>query len=496
MKVASGIALLASAGFASAATMGSRPDISRRAAQTSQELCASKGTTNENFNYFCAPVSQIKYTGVGGPPGTYDKVVFMDPETGRCDKVPQPYSGPLGPLAEPMAWFARGPTTFKQFAYYTPGSNEKRETVDSPVAKRHGHKHARFQHKHAHLHSEREAPKEVEKRVDWVVATINGQVVSWENNYFGPETPAAAAPAAATAPPAAAAPSPEVSTPAAPVANPSPNAVAGIQAGAYVKPTSAPAPPKPSPAPITGDYVRKARYDSKAGIAEGLVFLANKGGQGSGAWSPKFGNTLSYVDSTGTKGASSPQILGDVQLPSGNEFAIYSDVPCNGDNCGYANPGTVNYMGFAGADKVFLLEFGMPHEPVTGGPQDDMPAYWMLHHDIARTSQYSDCSSWQSGGGEFDVLEVLAPGDNKCKSTIHANAPGGDPNYFDRPTEGTMKVAVVFDSASSSLSIKVLPSSYEFPASLSAADVQDLLAADGGARTGNSLGASLFAITS
>ncbi|RSL72509.1 hypothetical protein BHE90_010657 [Fusarium euwallaceae] len=46
-------------------------------------------------------------------------------------------------------------------------------------------------HRHRHQH--------VQKRAEWVTATIDGQVVSWENNYFGPvsQAPAAAAPAAA-----------------------------------------------------------------------------------------------------------------------------------------------------------------------------------------------------------------------------------------------------------------------------------------------------------
>ena len=82
--------------------MGSRPELSRRLVATSQQHCSSEGTKNENFNYFCAPVSQIVYTGVGGSAGTYDKVVFMDPETGVCEKQPQPYSGPLGSLGEPV----------------------------------------------------------------------------------------------------------------------------------------------------------------------------------------------------------------------------------------------------------------------------------------------------------------------------------------------------------------------------------------------------------
>ncbi|PNP83407.1 hypothetical protein FNYG_03729 [Fusarium nygamai] len=59
-----------------------------------------------------------------------------------------------------------------------------------------GHRHAHHQH--------------AQKRGDWVVATIDGQVVSWENNYFGPggSAPAATQPAAASQPEAPSAPAP------------------------------------------------------------------------------------------------------------------------------------------------------------------------------------------------------------------------------------------------------------------------------------------------
>ncbi|KAG5663852.1 hypothetical protein KAF25_006437 [Fusarium avenaceum] len=56
-----------------------------------------------------------------------------------------------------------------------------------------GHRHAHQQH--------------AQKRGDWITATIDGQVVSWENNYFGGAAPAATQPAASQ-PEAPAAPAP------------------------------------------------------------------------------------------------------------------------------------------------------------------------------------------------------------------------------------------------------------------------------------------------
>ena len=69
---------------------------------------------------------------------------------------------------------------------------------------------------------------------------------------------------------------------------------------------------------------------------------------------------------------------------------------------------------------------------------------------------------------ELDVLEVLAPGGDKAKSTFHSVFSGGDSNYFARPAGGTVTVAVVFDSTAGAVSVKVLGSEgKDFPTWLS-----------------------------
>lgn len=414
-----------------------------------------------------------------------------------------------------MSLHFRGPLKLSKFAVYTPGSKTKRDATDSVAERRHAHnhnhnharKHARYQH--SHLHSERETPHKVEERAEhptiWVTATINGAVVSWTNDYWGPEDPATPAPAASTQAPAPPSANTPASTPAPAVsADAGPTAIAGVQGAAYVQPTATAAATntKPSSNPASGgDYVRSAFYDAASGTASGLVFLANYGGQGSGAWTPTFGNTLSYVDSTGTKGASSPQTLGNVTLPSSHEIAIYSDRPCDAASCGYWQPGSVAYQGFGPGDKAFLLELQMPHEAGAGGAQGDMPAFWGMNSKIARQQQYGSCSCWsgdapgQGGCGEFDFLEVLAPGDDKCKSTVHAINSGGDSNYFVRPADKAVKVAVVFDSASRSVSVKVLDDATVIGDSLSAEDITGFLSTENAAASGGK-GASLFAIAS
>lgn len=427
--------------------------------------------------------------------------------------------------------------SIKQIAVYLPATNTKRDSVHSVVEKRHSHshnhnqagkharRHARYQH--AHLHSEREAPQKVEEKREhptiWVTATINGAVVSWTNNYWGPEDPATPAPAASPASteayaPVAAAPAASTQAPAVPAKSTQP-AVAGIQAAGYIKPSSSPAAaaepstsaaaaaaepsastaaePSTSTTPVSGgDYVRTAYYDADSGAASGLIFLANYGGQGSGAWSTAFGNTLSYVDSTGTTGSASSQVLANTTIPSAKEVAIFSDEACD-ESCGYVQPGSVAYKGFGQGDKAFLVEFQMPHESAAeGGAQADMPAFWALNAKIPRTQQYGACSCWATGCGEFDFFETLAVGGDKCKSTVHAVHSGGDSNYFDRPVDQTVKAAVVFNSASQSVSIKVLDDSTVFGDSLTADDIAGFLSTNNDGTTPGSLVASLFAIGS
>lgn len=102
MKATTGVALLASAGIAHAATLAKyKAAASPRAAASSQEYCAQK-SFNEDGNWYCEAVSQIVYTNVGAATGSYDEVVYMDPTTGECQKVAKPIAGSLAPFDEPV----------------------------------------------------------------------------------------------------------------------------------------------------------------------------------------------------------------------------------------------------------------------------------------------------------------------------------------------------------------------------------------------------------
>ncbi|KAK4235004.1 putative TOS1-like glycosyl hydrolase-domain-containing protein [Achaetomium macrosporum] len=210
-------------------------------------------------------------------------------------------------------------------------------------------------------------------------------------------------------------------------------------------------------------FVRTGYYNAAQQKAEGVVFLGNYGGQGSGKWTPKFGNTLSYLKADGTGGASEPTLLKDTTISSSHEVALLTNETCDA-SCGYVQPGSVAYKGFPGPSRIFLLELSMPHFITTTTPfpsnQADAPAIWLLNARIPYTGQYS-CNCWASGCGEIDVLEVLAAGGDKAVSTVHhgsGNRADSDPNYFARPVDvdQPVRVAVVFDAVQGEVSVQVL----------------------------------------
>ncbi|KAL1960780.1 hypothetical protein VTO42DRAFT_6610 [Malbranchea cinnamomea] len=382
----------------------------------SANSCISGTAQNLGGNWYCSAVESIKYTNFGSS-GTYNEITSIN--GGSCTSKPRSYSGPLAPLNEEHSFHFRGPLHLKQFAVYTPGSGIlKRDLKPSFRERRHGHNH---------LH--RRAPAEGSDKLQFKVSDPEDAV-------------------------------------------PIPSAA----------PSEDPA-PAPAPTPDNSEehedvglfgWTRKAYYNAEKGIADGLVFLNHHGGDGSGVFDYELGMSLSYASSNGLRGAASPQVLEDVLLPDNEEIVIMSDRKCDGD-CGAVRPGTVAYHGFDGASKLYLLELSMPLTGKTGFNMD-MPAAWILNAQIPRTLQYgkAECSCWKTGCGEFDVLEVLDSGNTRCKSTLHGNISGGDSHYFNRPTDGPIKVAVFFHALTSSVHIKILDSDYEFSSSLSGAKVAKL----------------------
>ena len=257
---------------------------------------------------------------------------------------------------------------------------------------------------------------------DWVTATIDGQIVSWINEYS--PVPAINSPKN----------KPEII---APTHRPIPEA--GSRPAAKVMDEALPR-----------SWGRRAFYHAGKAQAEGLVFLNHFGGTGSGVFDYTFGSSLSYASADGTTGCNDSELLEDITLPSGAEIVIMTDCECGeGDkSCGYHRPGTVAYHGFGGPDKAFFFEFEMPNDGSLSGDAYDpvnMPAIWTLNAQIPRTLQYgeSTCSCWSSGCGEFDIFEVLTPGYNKAKSILHGNIAGGSSDWFSRPESGPIQLGVV-----------------------------------------------------
>jgi hypothetical protein len=119
----------------------------------------------------------------------------------------------------------------------------------------------------------------------------------------------------------------------------------------------------------------------------------------------------------------------------------------------------------------------MPHDGDRGF-NGDMPAVWALNGEISRTAQYSECSCWGTGCGEADFIEVLAPGDDKCKSTLHLTNGGGSSDYFKRPIDKFVRYAVVFDEKTASMSVRELPSGTDFSQGLDAKTVNSWIEGD------------------
>jgi hypothetical protein len=345
-----------------------------------------------------------------------------------------------------VSWHFRGPIRLKQFAFYTLGSDNNKRW-ESPGShehrKRHGHGHGHLHKTEGHGEDHGDKGRHEHRRDvgDWVTATINGQVVSWVNEYGGG--------AAATDAPGA-----------------------GSGDDQRVDPGAAYSPPAPATSINAGpgNWGRQAYYNAEQGTAEGLVFLNNHGGDGSGVFDTTFGMSLSYASADNSRGSSSPVTLADVLIPDNNEFVIMTDKPCSDGSCGAVRDGTVAYHGFDGASKLFLLELSMPLSGKTGF-NADMPAAWLLNSQIPRTMQYGSCSCWDTGCGEFDVFEVLDSGNQKCKSTWHGNKSKGDSNWFQRPISGTKKAAVVFDGQSSTATIVMLPDDFDFDGNVSQATI-------------------------
>ncbi|KAL8803925.1 MAG: hypothetical protein Q9182_002892 [Xanthomendoza sp. 2 TL-2023] len=342
-----------------------------------------------------------------------------------------------------------------------------------PKVKRSGNIHAHG-HAHQHMHHPKRDHMLSERAVgDMVVATIDGQVVSWVNNYAGP----GANPTTTNSNQPASAVQTSLSTSVG-----TPNKAHSVSSIPALSAPFNPIPVQHNGDPIGGggSWLRQAYYNAYAESSDGFTFLNHFGGTigkpGTADGGPAFGASLSYASPDGKSAAASAQTLGNKMIEDDVEIIVMSNKTCDGGSCGYTRPGGVAYHGFGGANKLFMMEFSMPKTGKTGF-NADMPGIWLLNAQIPLTSQYGTnphCSCWTSGCGEFDLFEILDTGNFRCKSTLHMAPAGGSSDYFQRPDKSTIKAAVLFHGDNQAAHIKILDDRQEFDESLAAEVIQGL----------------------
>ncbi|KAL8779344.1 MAG: hypothetical protein Q9213_006987 [Squamulea squamosa] len=454
------------------------------AVSVTAQACIAGTAQQIGGNWYCSEVKAITYSNFPGT-GSYNKITNMDASTGQCISEKHSYTGSLAPLSEELSMHFRGPTFLKQLAVYYPDSGSK--VKRSNPAHAHAHRHGQ-----QHVHHAKRNHALAERAVgDMVVATIDGKVVSWANNYGGPGASPNTADARPVAPTTLATsfgtPSQAPSTTATPASSGPVN----------------PFPQEEGSGGESGRWARQAYFNAEAGSSNGFTFLNHFGGTkgmpGTAEGGPayvlpkprwmitiallmfiRFGASLSYASSDGKSAAASAQTLGNKMIEDDVEIIVMSDKTCEGD-------------GFAGDSKLFMMEFSMPRTGKTGF-NADMPGIWLLNAQIPLTSQYGTnpkCSCWTSGCGEFDLFEILDTGNFRCKSTLHMAPAGGSSDYFQRPEKSTIKAAVLFHGANQAAHIKILDNNQNFDESLAADVVQAMTKDDG-----NSGRSSVFRLAS
>ncbi|CCG84000.1 protein of unknown function [Taphrina deformans PYCC 5710] len=446
---------------------------------------ASSSTCHEvSGNWYCDETMQVTYSGLGGVPGSYQRVTDMDSDACTCSKTTQAFSGPLSPLDEDLSLHFRGPIQLAQFAAYTMTTTTTTPTTSSRKRKRRGLKAA------ADLFEGLKRGMNALRQRDQYIYTLIPPIFT-TSEYPSTTTTTTSAAASPTirndaVSTASAVAGEALSTKGTIIGLPSQVSTAlAAQSTSFTITTTATTPmstlPAISPtestttaaaakATISTVWERTSYYNAAAGVMDNTVFMNNMGGVNgdngtSGTWSSCFGNSLSYASTSGLSTSSSPILLGDVTLPSDTEVIIFSGEPCTTATCGYVADGVPAYVGFGGSDKMFLFEFAMPSDPASiGAANGDMPAIWALNAQIPRSQQYGACSCWTTGCGELDLFEILSGGSNSLTTTFHSTlgAGGATSDYFERPTNGYMKAAVIFIGDTKEIQIIELASSVTF----------------------------------
>ncbi|SCU85008.1 LADA_0D05204g1_1 [Lachancea dasiensis] len=425
-------------------------------------------------NYYCSETDAVIYQNVGYS-GSYQDVTSMDESSCSCSQESVSFEGSMSPLNEELSVHFRGPLELLQFGVYYPSSgNSLKKREDCDVATRH-HDHKR----------------DVAVAIVHVTSTMyvdgNGDPVASTNPSATAiyTTSSTLAPASTTT---SATADDEASTSvssSAAASSEGSSSSASVSSGSSASTSSSSASTSSTSSSGTGSGWNRVSYYTP-GSANNLTFMNHQGGTaGSGTWSSCFGNSISYCAADGVSGAGSPQALDQVTVPSNKEYMIFSGVKCSdtsSGSCGYYRDDIPAYHGFGGDTKMFVFEFSMPHDD-SSSYNGDMPAIWMLNAKIPRTLQYgnSDCSCWGTGCGELDLFEILSSGSEKLITHLHdgqgdngnSQGGGGTQDYFERPTSGTLKAAVIFDGSDQTLHVVKVDG--DFSSTLSASTVNKWL---------------------
>ncbi|QLL34751.1 hypothetical protein HG536_0H01260 [Torulaspora globosa] len=428
---------------------------------------AQAGCVMSGGNYYCSETDAVVFSNVGYS-GSYKDVTSMDESSGVCLQDTVSFSGSLAPLDEELSVHFRGPLRLLQFGVYYPSGGSSLGKRDNQVQEEPCEETVQS-HKH-----KREVAVEYVQVTSTVYVNNKGQpVTSSVAQQEAPGNPATDVVSSYTFVNTIVTPStsatPSTGTSATTVltggragsSSPEPASSSSIVSLSSSTKSSASA-SSTSGSSTSGAWVRSSYF--QPGSASNCVFMNHQGGSaGSGVWSAAFGNSICYASSDGVSGASSAQALGDVTIKSGQEYMIFSGSQCSGNDCGYYRKNIPAYHGFGGENKIFVFEFSMPYDTAGSGYNQDMPAIWFLNAKIPRTLQYgkSECSCWKTGCGEFDLFEILSPGSDKLITHVHdgqgsdgtSTGGGGTQDYFQRPTSGTMKAAVIFNGSDKTIHI-------------------------------------------
>ncbi|KAL2136291.1 hypothetical protein VTI74DRAFT_4526 [Chaetomium olivicolor] len=388
-----------------------------RSPPTSQQFCQGK-TFQEQGNSYCKSVQRVTYESVGIS-GQYKEVVSMNDRSGDCQFAPRQFSGPLAPFNKPLSLQFRGPLNLKQVAVAeTPTTKAPTRSTGNSTSSV----------------EDCDAPSSSSSGTSGISTITSDLPTAASASSSSLKLSVVRIVDTAASGRSLAMPPPPMTTS---ISNPStlaavlPSTISSsIGASSVLIPSSSPG----AGSETTASFFRTGYYNAEKHIRQGLMFLGNYGGQGSGTFREHFGSSLAYLNANGTGGASKPATLKDTLLLSSQEATLLTDQPCDA-SCGYIDNGTVAYKGFLEPIKIFLLDFAMPHNTApfhssnSRAPGNDKPAVWFLR----RTSPTLPTKSHMRWAG-------------------HA---GGDDTYFERPAEGPARLAVVFDGERGRVSLQV-----------------------------------------